>query len=61
MSTSTAQHDLVGIKHALELGLILAALVLAASAYAVARLTPIHSLNLLSLIDWIRGVTSLIV
>jgi hypothetical protein len=30
MSTSTAPHDLASIKHALELGLILAALVLAA-------------------------------
>jgi hypothetical protein len=40
MSTSTALHDLAGIKHALELGLILAALVLAAAAHGDTRLAP---------------------
>jgi hypothetical protein len=33
MYTSTAPHDLAGIKHVLELGLVLAALVLAAAAH----------------------------
>jgi hypothetical protein len=40
MSTSTAPHDLAAIKHALELGLILAALVLAAAAHGDTRLAP---------------------
>jgi hypothetical protein len=40
MSTSTAPHDLAAIKHALELGLILAALVLAAAAHGDTRLVP---------------------
>jgi hypothetical protein len=34
MLKSTASHDLIAIKHALELGLILAAIVLAIAAYA---------------------------
>jgi hypothetical protein len=38
MSTSTAPHDLAGIKHALELGLVLTALVLAAAAHGGTRL-----------------------
>jgi len=38
MYTSTAPHDLAGIKHALELGLVLAALVLAAAAHGGTRL-----------------------
>jgi hypothetical protein len=40
MSTSTAPHDLASIKHALELGLILAALVLAAAAHGDTRPAP---------------------
>jgi hypothetical protein len=40
MSMSTAPHDLAGIKHALELGLILAVLVLAAAAHGDTRLAP---------------------
>jgi hypothetical protein len=40
MYTSTAPHDLAGIKHALELGLILAALVLAAAAHGDTRPAP---------------------
>jgi hypothetical protein len=40
MSTSTALDDLAGIKHALELGLLLAALVLAAAAHGDTRLAP---------------------
>jgi hypothetical protein len=39
MSTSTAAHDLAGIKHALELGLILGALVLAVAAHGETTLT----------------------
>jgi hypothetical protein len=37
MYTSTAPRDLAGIKHALELGLVLAALVLAAAAHGGTR------------------------
>jgi hypothetical protein len=41
MSTSTAPHDLAGLKHAVELGLVLAALVLAAAAaHGDTRLDP---------------------
>jgi hypothetical protein len=40
MSTSTAPHDLAAIKHALELGFILAALVLAAAAHGDTRPAP---------------------
>jgi hypothetical protein len=40
MSTSTAPHDLAAIKHALELGLILAALVLAVAAHGDTRQAP---------------------
>jgi hypothetical protein len=39
MSTSTAAHDLAGIKHALELGLILGALVLAVATHGETTLT----------------------
>jgi hypothetical protein len=39
MSMSTAPHDLAGIKHAFELGLILAALVLVAAAHGDTRPT----------------------
>jgi hypothetical protein len=40
MSTSTAPHDLAGIKHALELGLILSALILVAAAHGDTRQDP---------------------
>jgi hypothetical protein len=40
MSTSTAPHDLAAIKHALELGLILTALGLAAAAHGDTRQDP---------------------
>jgi hypothetical protein len=38
MYVSTAPHDLAGVKHASELGLVLAALVLAVAAYSRTRL-----------------------
>jgi hypothetical protein len=40
MPTSTAPHDLATIKHALELGLLLASLVLAVAAHGDTRLAP---------------------
>jgi hypothetical protein len=40
MSMSSAPHDLAAIKHALELGFILAALVLAAAAHGDTRPAP---------------------
>jgi hypothetical protein len=38
MYISTARHDLAGVKHALELGVVLAALVLAVAAHGGTRL-----------------------
>jgi hypothetical protein len=43
MHTSTASHDLTAIKHALELGLILAAIVLAIAAHGGTRQSKSHT------------------
>jgi hypothetical protein len=43
MPTSTSSHDLTAIKHALELGFILAAIVLAIAAHGYTRQSQSHT------------------